>query len=69
MRFEHENGPGTVVMIGNRRWDMPCNEDDPDLIALLTKHPGVNPAPKYKPPAKAAPEKAAPEAAAPEKEV
>jgi hypothetical protein len=41
MRFEHEAGPGTVVMIGNRRWELPCDTADPKEIELLSKHPGV----------------------------
>ncbi|NLO27377.1 MAG: hypothetical protein GX113_04240 [Actinobacteria bacterium] len=40
-RFIHEAGPGTVVVIGNRRFPMPYETDDPKTVRLLRKMPGV----------------------------
>ncbi|MBN1629638.1 MAG: hypothetical protein JW990_07740 [Thermoleophilia bacterium] len=49
MRFEHKNGPGTVVKIGTRRFPMPYETDDPKEIRLLRKNPRVSEAKKPKP--------------------
>lgn len=60
MRFEHENGPGTVVMIGTKRFVMGDEETDPKRIALVRGFPGVREAPKTKLSKSAPPPKEAP---------
>lgn len=62
MRFEHKNGPGTVVNIGYRRFPMPYETEDPKEIRLLRKNPRVFEVkrPKTKAPPADIPREAAP---------
>ncbi len=55
MRFEHENGPGTIVQIGSRAFDLAEDFDDPGDIALLADFPGVREVRKQKGPVKLPP--------------